>query len=461
MAGDRTMARPTTQTDRQPPVVTPAKLVVVAGPDEGAEVPLEGSTRVGTAPDCELVLSDEHISRCHVVFEAGGGRIAVKDAGSLNGTFLGGARVVEAELPLGSVLRLGPHTAIALHPRWHVREVRPSPRRSFGELLGESAAMREVFAILERVAPTDVSVLIEGETGTGKEVAARSIHAESPRASGPYVVFDCGAVPRELAESELFGHKRGAFSGAVADRAGAFQRADGGTICLDEIGELPLDLQPKLLRVLEAHEVRSVGDDAMRKVDVRVLAATNRDLHAEARRGTFREDLLYRLDVVRVRVPPLRHRPQDIPILVRRLLQGRVGDDAPIDGENLSRLMGYAWPGNIRELKNALMRAVALAPSHDGRVRFSDLVLNLGPAACAPIEIGLSYPGVGSPLPYKEAKEQLLASFERAYVEALLARHGGNMTRAASAAGLSRKHVYELVRRTTGSADDEGGEGNT
>jgi DNA-binding NtrC family response regulator len=332
----------------------------------------------------------------------------------------------------------------------------PSSARRFGELFGESLAMREVFAVLERVAPTDVTVLIEGESGTGKEVAARSIHAASARSRGPYVVFDCSAVPRELAESELFGHKRGAFSGAVSDRAGAFQRAHGGTICLDEIGELPLDLQPKLLRVLETNQVRAVGDDEVRHVDVRVIAATNRELRAESQRGRFRADLLYRLEVVRVRIPPLRQRPEDIPGLVGILMGGKLPPGDTIAGRNLAQLMNYAWPGNVRELRNALTRAVALA-QQPGKppVPFGQLVFNLGPAADTPPTIGISFPGVGTPLPYKEAKEQLLESFERAYVEALLERAGGNVTQAAAAAGLSRKHLYELLRRLHGDPFDE------
>src|SRR5215472_10624231 len=270
----------------------PAKVVVVAGPDEGLERALEGSLEIGTDPACTMVLSDPKVSRRHLLVKPRGGRIQVKDLGSRNGTFLGGARLADAEVPLGVVLELG-QSFVAIQPRVWLREVQPSTARTFGELWGESVAMREVFAVLERVAPTDVTVLIDGESGTGKELAARSIHAASPRSDSPYVVFDCGSVPGELAESELFGHKRGAFSGAVANRAGAFAQANGGTLCLDEIGELPLELQPKLLRVLETGEVRSVGEDTTRTVDVRVIASTNRDLYAESRHGRFRSDLLY------------------------------------------------------------------------------------------------------------------------------------------------------------------------
>jgi DNA-binding NtrC family response regulator len=434
-----------------------AKICVVTGPDEGAEVPLEHRGVVGAEEGCDLVLHDPAVSRRHVAISRVGGSIRVKDLQSRNGTFLGGTRLHEAEVPLGAVLTVG-GTAIAVQTRWHVREVPPSAARQFGELRGDSVAMREVFAILERVAPTDVTVLIEGESGTGKELAARSLHQSSARAGRPYVVFDCGAVPQELAESELFGHKRGSFSGAVATRAGAFQQADGGTICLDEIGELPLGLQPKLLRVLESGEVRPVGEDNVRRVDVRVVAATNRDLHAEAQRGRFRSDLLYRLEVVRLRLPPLRQRPEDIPSLVQHLLRGRLRPGDAIGGDNLARLMGYSWPGNVRELRNVLSRAVALAGA--GReVTFSELVFNLGPAAAAPVTIGLNLPGVATPLPYKEARAQLVAGFERAYVEALIERHGDNLTRAAAAAGLSRKHLYALLKRTTGQAAPGDGDG--
>jgi DNA-binding NtrC family response regulator len=317
--------------------------------------------------------------------------------------------------------------------------------------------MREVFAILERAAPSDAAVLIEGESGTGKELAARSLHGASARADAPYVVFDCGSVPPDLAESELFGHKRGAFSGATADRAGAFVEAHGGTLCLDELGELPLDLQPKLLRVLETGMVKPVGADAPRKVDVRIVASTNRDLLAEARRGRFRSDLYYRLEVVRVRIPPLRQRPEDIPGLVARLLEGKLGAGDEIRGANLKKLVAYGWPGNVRELRNALSRAVTLGQKPGApKTPFDKLVFNLGPAAQTPVTIGTELPGVSSSVPYKEAKEQLLQSFDRLYVTSLLDRHRGHVTKAAAAAGLSRKHLYELMRRADVTPKDEG-----
>jgi transcriptional regulator with GAF, ATPase, and Fis domain len=428
---------------------TKLKVVVIAGEDEGLEAALDEIVTVGADNASSIVLSDRAVSRHHLRLELSGGKVTAKDLGSRNGTFLGGARVKEIELPMGAVLTLG-SSAISLQPRWFVREVAPSQNKRFGEVLGESLLMREIFAILERVARTDVTVLVEGESGTGKELIARSIHAASARADKPYVVFDCGSVPSELAESELFGHVRGAFSGAIASRAGAFPQADGGTLFLDEIGELPIDLQPKLLRVLETTEVKPVGSDTARKVSVRVVAATNRDLHAEVRRGRFRSDLLYRLDVLKLRVPPLRQRPEDLRLLIAKLLEGKLRD-SEIGGENLKKLSAYAWPGNVRELRNMLARAVTLATVSDAqRPSFAELVFNLGPAFAAPATLGTEYPGVSSRVPYKDAKEQVLLSFNRAYVSALLDRHKGSVREAAKEASLSRKHFYELMRRVEG-----------
>jgi DNA-binding NtrC family response regulator len=440
--------------DRAAPVAL--KLAVVAGPDEGLEAPLDGPCEIGTDPSCQLVLKDPAVSRRHAKVSLDHGRILVKDLKSRNGTFLGEARVRDAEMTLGGVLRVG-KSHVAVQPRWLLREVSPSRARSFGELLGESVAMREIFAVLERVARSDVTLLIEGESGTGKELAARSVHAASPRAEGPYVVFDCASVPAELAESELFGHKKGAFSGATSERAGAFQRAHGGTICLDELGELPLDLQPKLLRVLESREVQAVGaDTAPKKIDVRVIASTNRDLRTEVQRGRFRADLFYRLEVVRVRMPPLRNRSEDVPQIVKRLLEGKLPPGDEVAGRNLQRLAGYAWPGNVRELRNTLERAVALGIRPDGAPgAFADLVFNVGPGDTAPATIGAEYPGVAQHMPFKDAKALVLESFERAYMGALLGRFPNNILRAAEAAGLSRKHFYEILRRTTGAPAPE------
>ncbi|MCA9668869.1 MAG: sigma 54-dependent Fis family transcriptional regulator [Myxococcales bacterium] len=421
-----------------------AKVVVVRGPDTGLEVALEDVVEVGSGDRVDLKLTDKSVSRRHLRVAIIDGRMLVKDLGSRNGTFVDGTRLVEGEIGLGTVLTLG-DSALSLQPQWMQRRVTPSSARQFGQLVGESLAMRELFALLERAAPTELPILVEGESGVGKELVCRAVHEQSARRDGPYVVFDCSAVARELADAELFGHVRGAFTGAHETRAGAFERADGGTLCLDEIGELPLELQPKLLRVLERSEVRRVGETDPRAVDVRVLAATNRDLDAEVRRGAFRPDLLFRLDVVRAAVPPLRRRLDDLPQLVRAVGGDELADGL-VEGPNLDRLMAYGWPGNVRELRNVVRRALALSAHKPAS--FADLDIDLGPAASGPAIIGASYPGVASPMPFKDAKAQLLESFERSYVEALLSRHNGNIARSAAAAELSRKHLYELIRRT-------------
>ena len=424
------------------------KLVVLTGPDAGRSVAVGKVLRIGSANDCQLQLHDAAVSAHHAVVSALGGHIAIRDLDSRNGTYVGQTRIREADINAGALITVG-KTTLALHPQLDSHLVPPSNRRQLHELYGESIVMRRIFTVLERAAPSDVTVLIEGESGTGKELAARAIHRCSARSQAPYVVFDCASVPRELAESELFGHRRGAFSGAVADRQGAFQQADGGTLCLDEVGELPLDLQPKLLRVLETGELRQVGSDVTTRVNVRVLAATNRELRAEAQRGAFRSDLLYRLDVVRVRMPALRQRPEDVAGLTRLLLAERLAEDDEVGGDNLRRLQGYNWPGNVRELRNVLLRALALATPP---VRFDQLHFHLAGSdpltTTCPITIGAALPGVAAPMPYKEAKQQLLAGFDGAYVNALLQRHGGNISQAARAAGLSRRALYDLLDRT-------------
>jgi DNA-binding NtrC family response regulator len=283
-------------------------------------------------------------------------------------------------------------------------------------------------------------VLVEGETGTGKELVAWALHQASPRRSGPFVVFDCGAVPRELIESELFGHVRGAFTGATADRPGAFVRANGGTVFIDELTALPLELQPKLLRALESRAVKPVGSDHPRPVDVRVVAACNTDIEAEVRAERFRADLFYRLSVVHVRIPPLRRRREDIAPIVRRILS-RLGitDPGPIEGPNLDRLTAHSWPGNVRELRNVIERAVALSGTR--APRFSDLRLQIGPA------VQQEELRVRTESTFAEAKEELTASFEKRYLADLMERCRGNISLASRVGGLDRKHLRKLLRR--------------
>jgi DNA-binding NtrC family response regulator len=308
-------------------------------------------------------------------------------------------------------------------------------------LYGGSIAMRQVFAILERAAKSTAPVLLLGESGSGKELMARGIHDASPRRDGPFVVFDCGASTETLIESDLFGHVKGAFTGAAGDRVGAFAAAHGGTLFLDEIGDLPVSLQPKLLRMLEAGEVVPLGGRKSEKYDVRVVAATHRDVFGEVARGGFRGDLYYRLAVVEVHVPPLRQRREDIAHLVKLFLDkaGAPQLAAQVGGEALDRLTRYHWPGNVRELRNVITRAVALAGPDDD---FQSLPFVLRPTMAAPDEVSFK-----ADKPFHEAKDALVARFEREYLTDLVQRAGGNLSQAARIAGLERKFLYKVLER--------------
>ena len=364
----------------------------------------------------------------------------VRDLGSRNGTWVDGLSVTELRAPPGTAIRLG-RTVVELLPAEQEVEVAPSQASSFGELRGASEAMRRVYAVLERASVSDVPVLLLGESGTGKELAARAIHAASPRAKGPFVVFDCGAASESLVESELFGHKKGAFTGAQSERQGAFALAHKGTLFLDEIGDLPLALQPKLLRLLERGEVTPLGAKKPERYDVRFVAATHRDLETMAEDQTFRADLFYRLAVVEVHLPALRERRDDVAELVRGFLRSRGAPDGDVDGADLERLMRHTWPGNVRELKNVVARAVALA---DPGATFAKMSFRLRASAAAPLE-----PSALGDLdrPYHEAKDDLLLRFDRAYVTELLRRAHGNVSEAARIAGLERKHLYKVLER--------------
>jgi hypothetical protein len=289
-------------------------VIVLSGAERGAGVPLRGKVHVGKAPENDLVLSEESVSRQHCEITRVPGGIRIRDLGSTNGTFVEHARITDATTPVGSVVRVGNSVELALRPDLELLAIEPFPHDELEGVIGSSVAMRRIFRVLDGVAKTEATVLLHGETGTGKEVLARAIVRRSLRAE-PFVVVDCGSVTHTLIQSELFGHERGAFTGAIAQRKGAFESADGGTIFLDEIGELPLDVQPMLLRVLEAREFRRVGGNQTLKADVRVIAATSRDLEREVSAGKFREDLYFRLAVVPVRIPPLRARREDIPAL--------------------------------------------------------------------------------------------------------------------------------------------------
>ena len=426
------------------------QLIVIDGPDRGRACRLgQGAATIGTDAGCELTLSDDRVSAKHLAVEAVESRFVVRDLGSTNGTWYEGSRITEVTVPAGSTLLAG-RTALRIEPEAQPLDLPPSQARRFGELVGESLAMREVFAVLERIAVSDATLLVEGETGTGKELVARAVHDASPRRRGPFVAVDCGALPEGLLESELFGHVRGSFTGAIRDKRGLMQEAHGGTLFLDELGRISPTLQARLLRVLEERVVRPLGGDAERAVDVRVIAASRDDLDAEVAAGRFRPDLLYRLAVVRVALPPLRTRREDIPLLVRDLLRRRgLADEAP-SGAGLDRLVAHGWPGNVRELRNVIDRAIALAP---GAQRFSDLVIRIDPSPLA--GEGLA---VRSDLPYAEAKAAVLHDLERRYVADVLARTGGNLSAASRESGIDRKQLRALGRKhglVDGPADDD------
>lgn len=455
---------------------------------EGEEV------RIGSMEDNELVIRDDTVSRYHCKIAQEDNGYVLVDLRSTNGTFVNKVRIREAFLKPGSTIGVGGAQLRfnALEQEVHIVA---SQAQQCGGLIGANPKMREIYAIIEKIAPTATTVIIEGETGTGKEVVAQTIHALSNRRNGQLVVFDCGAVPPNLIESELFGHEKGSFTGAVMTREGLFEQADSGTIFLDELGELPLDLQPKLLRALEGREVRRVGGGKSIKVDVRIIAATNRDLEDEVSAGRFRQDLYYRLSVVRLRMPALRERADDIPLLVNHFLSNgsynrsgnaqRVKHVAP---EAMAALQAYPWPGNVRELVNVVERAVSF--SEGDTITLTDLpesvrtparggsrpVIREVRASAKKVVVAASTATPGGPesatkpsgdllaegVTFKDGKELWIASFERDYVEAVLKRHGGNISHAARDADIDRKYFRKLMKKydieAAGRDDDAGDE---
>ncbi len=409
---------------------------VVSGPDAGQDFVLETATRLGNHPDCGFTLKDPTVSRFHLELEPRPDGVVVRDLDSTNGTFLAGTRVRELVIEEDARLTLGRTTIRISIEEAALPEISAQP--GFGRLVGASPAMHRVFGVLERVAPTDSTILLLGETGTGKELFAEAIHQASVRAEAPLVIVDCGAVAASVIESELFGHAKGAFTGAVSNRNGAFLEADGGTLFLDEIGELPLEHQPKLLRVLETGTVKRVGEDRSRKVNVRVIAATHRNLRAEVEKGTFRRDLYFRLNVVPVHVPPLRERLEDLAVLTHAILGQLQRTDFEVSDELLERFRAYHWPGNVRELRNVIERAVSGGGSElESDPAWSDEGQQSAPSPTA----GLA------DLPFKEAKDRLVEGFTREYLETLFRKHGGNVSAVARAAGIARNHVYNLLTR--------------
>lgn len=444
-----------------------ARLRVIDGPDRGRTIDIDKpKVTIGRSMICDLVLGDRAVSSTHAEIEAAEMGYLLRDLNSTNGSYIGEVKIREAVVPIGTRIRMG-MTTVQIDPADGTVDIPLSASDRFYELVGRSLAMRQIFAQLEKIAASDVTVLITGETGTGKELVARAIHQASRRANGPLIVQDCSALPTHLVESILFGHERGSFTGATERHIGSFERASGGTLFLDEIGELPLDQQAKLLRVLERKEIRRVGGERTIPVDVRIVAATHRDLRTMVSQGTFREDLYYRLGVVTVELPPLRARREDIPLLAQTLLSQFCQRNPELGTrvftpEALERLAALPWPGNVRELRNVVERAASLADGPE--ITVADLLpasVERTPPAGLPALSTRAAEAVlarhqTSPetvaeelvhLPFKHAKARVLEAFEPAYLRALLARHQGNITRSAAAAGLTRYHLRELCKR--------------
>ena len=450
--------------------------------------------RIGSMEDNDIVLPDDTVSRYHCKIVQDDTGYVLMDNRSTNGTFINKVRVREAFLKPGAILSAG-QSQLRFNAREEEVQIVPSRSDRCAGLIGGNARMREIYSIIEKIAPTATTVVIDGETGTGKEGVAQAIHSLSPRVRNELVVFDCGAVPPNLIESELFGHEKGSFTGAVMTRQGLFEQADGGTLFLDELGELPIDLQPKLLRALEQREVRRVGSTKAAKVDVRIIAATNKNLEDEVKAGRFRQDLFYRLSVVRLHLPSLRERADDIPLLLQHFLDHGSYNKLPsgqpkvraVSREAMTALQNYPWPGNVRELVNVIERAVSFC---DGaNLELSDLPdyvrsarpptnssssgrmlaqrrATTSPTAATGGTPSVMNPGAPAPAPsdellnqtFKDAKERWVASFEREYIAELLRRNTGNISHAARESDIDRKYFRKLMKKydiEAAGADDD------
>jgi DNA-binding NtrC family response regulator len=441
------------------------RLEVVDGPDRGSSAEaVDGKLSVGSAEAAQLRLRDRTVSRFHAELEATEHGIVLRDLGSTNGTEVGAIAVREVVLRAGADIRFGQSRARLVLGGAHT-EIAVSERSSFGGLLGGSPAMRRVYLVLERAAPTTAPVLVTGESGTGKELAAQALHDASPRRGGPFEVVDCGSLPPTLVESELFGHERGAFTHALHERQGAFERADGGTLFLDELGELPLEVQPKLLRALGERQIRPIGARQARAVDVRLIAATNRDLRREVNAGRFRADLFYRLAVIQLELPPLRERLEDlallVPVLLERIaLERGIAAHLEPDAKLLDTLARHHWPGNVRELRGYLEQLVILRVAPTLPSAPPPAQPAAGAAAAHPARSGAAAdPDAAADradgpllaeltrLPLRQAKAELLERFECRYLERLLAETGGNVAEAARRAGVDRGTLFRTLRR--------------
>jgi DNA-binding NtrC family response regulator len=409
---------------------------VVEGPDKGTRFAFD-STRpsavlVGQSAACDVRLTDRQVSRRHAAIDVTEAGLRLVDLDSTNGTTVNGLRVTEVYLAGGEIVRLG-QTAVRIVRALSSAKAEASNARSFGPLIGESPEMRRLYPLCARLAGSDVPVVIEGETGTGKEVLAEALHQASPRAVAPFVVFDCTAVPPALLESALFGHEKGSFTGATSQRRGVFEQAHGGTLFIDEIGELEPTLQPKLLRAIERGEIQRVGASGWLKVDVRIVAANRRDLDREVQAGRFRDDLFFRLAVGRIELPPLRRRRGDVAVLARHFWTAIAGEGRPLPGGLLARLEDYAWPGNVRELQNVVERMV---------------VIGAEPALTAAQLAAVAPHITGGTDRFSLPRDRLatLEEVEAEYIAWMIEQCGGNKTRAAERLGVDPSTLHRRAR---------------
>ncbi len=408
--------------------VRACRLEVASGPDRGLVKVFRSPSIVIGRANADLKLTDRRASALHAEIRLEPNGYRLRDLGSTNGTFVAGLRVVEGFLVANTTITIGDNT-IRFEPLAESVELPISGARQLGGFVGESPAMRRVFEIIPRLAATDATVLITGETGTGKELAAQAIHHESARRAGPFIILDCGAIPAQLVEDQLFGHEAGAFTNAISSRPGVFEAAHGGTLFLDEIGELPLDVQPKLLRAVETRQIRRIGSVNPITCDVRLVAATNRDLAAQVNDDTFRADLYFRIAVARLHLPPLRDRREDIEPLIEHLVQ-RIGGGALPDGF-VAWARKQPWPGNVRELRGAIEQALTLS-------RFPDMQRQWASGPSFEIDVSV---------PFKQAKKQVVDELERRYITELIDAHDGNISAAARAADVDRMTIYKMMHR--------------
>ncbi len=422
------------------------RLTVLSGVDVNKVAEVESTLmRVGARESCDLVLTDARVSGFHFEIRLDEFGYRLLDLGSSNGTTVSGLRVREAYLEPGMIIHVG-DSRIRFEPQDSTVPVKLSDVTSYGELIGQAPSMRALFAKLERIAPSDASVLVHGETGVGKELVAEAIHRGSGRSHGPFIVVDCGSIPSNLISSELFGHEKGAFTGATSRHEGAFERAHGGTLFLDEIGELPIDLQPSLLGALERKRIRRVGGRRDVPIDIRVIAATHRDLPRAINQARFREDLYYRLAVIQLTVPSMRERLEDVPLLVSHFLkQLPGGDSVTLKQRTIDNLCRYDYPGNVRELRNLIERAVIMHDSEHTQNLVS--VSGASPQPAGAPSGDLVQTIIDTRVPFKQAKRDMMDEFEKRFLRKLLRDHEGNISKAARSTGVDRMTIHKMVQK--------------